>query len=246
MRQPLNPGDPHASRIPLVMVHDHPQPCPYLPGHEARMPLHWPIGEVGPAALDDYMALGYRRSGTFLYRTACHECHACQPTRLDVESLRLSRSLHRVLQRGDSVLEVRVQSPAVDSVRVELLNRHRLERQLASTSGVLDHSDYESFLVETCCDTREISYWLDGAMVALATVDFGAESLSAVYCFFNPDYAKLSLGTYSILSQVRLARSTGRRYLYLGMYVAGNSHLKYKARFRPHQRRIDGRWQSFE
>lgn len=246
MRQPLKSGDTHSSRIPLVMVHDHPQPCPYLPGREARMPLHWPVGPLSPTALDTYMALGYRRSGTFLYRTACDDCRACEPTRLDVASFELSRSLRRVLRRGDAALEVRMQPPQVDAVRVDLLNRHRLQRQLASSNGMLDHSDYESFLVETCCDTRELSYWTDGVMVALATVDFGAESLSAVYCFFDPHFHKLSLGTYSILRQLQIAASTGRRYVYLGMYVAENPHLNYKARFRPHQRRIGGHWQTFE
>lgn len=210
------------------------------------MPLHWPMGVLSPSALDDHMALGYRRSGTFLYRTACHDCRACEPTRLDVESFQLSRSLRRVLQRGNAVLEVEIREPQVDACRVELLNRHRIERQLTSTSGALDHSDYQSFLVETCCDTREMSYWINGVLVALATVDFGAESLSAVYCFFDPGYSKLSLGTYSILRQLDLAASTGRRYLYLGMYVAENPHLNYKARFRPHQRRIGGCWRMFE
>lgn len=246
MRQPLNSRDTHAPNHSLVMVHNHPQACPYLPGREARMPLHWPIRALGPSALDGYMALGYRRSGTFLYHTACDNCRACQPTRLEVKAFKLTRSLRRVLQRGNAVLDVKLQQPQLDAARVELLNRHRCERQLASTTGALDHFDYESFLVETCCDTREMSYWIDGALVAVATVDFGAESLSAVYCFFDPDHGKLSLGTYSILRQLELAAATGRHYLYLGMYVAENPHLNYKARFRPHQRRVGGRWQSFE
>lgn len=245
MRHQLNPADSHIASNALVMIHDQPQPCPYLKDRQARMPLHWPIRTVSPAEFDGYMESGYRRSGTFLYRTRCDGCRACEPTRLEVGSFRWSPSLRRVRDRGDRILNCKLQLPIADRARVELLNRHRNERSLASAGGPLGLADYEAFLVESCCDTRELSYWIQDRLVALATIDLGAESLSAVYCFFDPDYAKLSLGTYSILKQIELAASTSRRYVYLGMYVAENSHLNYKARFVPQERRIEDRWQTF-
>lgn len=245
MRHQLNPVDSPLTSNALVMIHDQPQPCPYLKDRQARMPLHWPIRTVSPAEFDGYMEAGYRRSGTFLYRTQCDGCRACEPTRLDVGTFRWSRSLRRVRDRGDRVLESRWQPPTADRCRVELLNRHRGERGLASTGGPLGLADYEAFLVESCCDTHELSYWIGDRLVAVATLDLGAHSLSAVYCYFDPDHAKLSLGTYSILKQIELAASTSRRYLYLGMYVAENPHLNYKARFVPQERRVDGRWQPF-
>jgi arginine-tRNA-protein transferase len=33
--------------------------------------------------------------------------------------------------------------------------------------------------------------------------------------------------------------------VYLGLYVAENAHLRYKAGFLPHERRIDGEWRRF-
>jgi len=76
--------------------------------------------------------------------------------------------------------------------------------------------------------------------------DRGTTSLSAVYCFWNPAYARLSVGTYSILKQIQLARHWEMDHLYLGLYIADNAHMSYKARFTPHERLIDGRWQRFE
>jgi arginine-tRNA-protein transferase len=70
--------------------------------------------------------------------------------------------------------------------------------------------------------------------------------LSAVYTYFDPQFEKLSLGTYAILKQMQLAENTGRKYVYLGLYVAENQHLNYKARFTPQERLIDGRWVTFE
>jgi arginine-tRNA-protein transferase len=109
-----------------------------------------------------------------------------------------------------------------------------------------DDDEYTSFLVASWNPTTEISYWLGDQLVAVAITDVGAQALSAVYCYFDPSYDKLSLGTYSILTQLRIARQQNMRWLYLGMYVAANQHLRYKARYRPHERWQGGLWRRYE
>ncbi|XZE56337.1 arginyltransferase [Planctomycetaceae bacterium SH139] len=226
----------------LVMVHDQPQPCPYISEQEARMPLCLATKPLTAEELDDCLAAGYRRSGLFLYRTQCVACQACEPTRVAAVDFQISRSQRRVLKRGDRIIRVEMGSPKLDQRRIELLNEHRCSRQLALNRALLDADDYRSFLVEACCDTREFSYWIEDHLVAVAIVDFGATSLSAVYCYFDPQADRFSLGTYSILKQLELALETGRKYVYLGMYVASNQHLNYKANFKPQQRLIGGEW----
>ena len=70
--------------------------------------------------------------------------------------------------------------------------------------------------------------------------------MSAVYTFYDPELTGLSLGTYSILRQVLYCQAHGMDHLYLGFFVAGSAHMKYKSRFRPHERLIDGAWVRFE
>jgi leucyl-tRNA---protein transferase len=79
----------------------------------------------------------------------------------------------------------------------------------------------------------------------VAIVDAGRTSLSAVYCCYDPEFSGVSVGTYSILREVQLCRETGRRYLYLGFFIAQSPHMSYKGRFHPHQRRIAGQWREF-
>src|SRR5665213_963323 len=69
------------------------------------------------------------------------------------------------------------------------------------------------------------------------------EALSAVYCYYDPVLEKLGIGTYSVLKQIELCKSWELRYLYLGLYISDSERMRYKARFLPHQRRIDGAWQ---
>src|SRR5438094_3412173 len=121
----------------------------------------------------------------------------------------------------------------VDSERVRLFNLHRDGRRLSSGESPLDKQSYAEFLTETCCETLELSYWHAGRLVGVAIADAGRESLSAVYCFYDPGFRLLSLGTYSILQQVAFCRGTNRRYLYLGFFIAESPHMSYKARFKP-------------
>ncbi len=105
---------------------------------------------------------------------------------------------------------------------------------------------YRNFLVESCCSTFEIRYVMDGRLVGVAVTDRAQRSLSAHYTYFDPEFAKLGIGTYSILNQIDLCKRWELDYLYLGLYVADNRHMSYKAQYGPHLRLIDGQWHSFD
>nr|WP_261344953.1 arginyltransferase [Roseiconus nitratireducens] len=230
-------------RPPLVVVYDSLQACPYLDGRIARMPLEYPRHPLSPSDLDELLALGYRRSGRMLYRTQCPQCSECVPTRVDVREFQITRSMQRVLNRGERELEFEWAVPTVDSDRVRLFNQHRQQRSLTS-SGPVGPADYHEFLVDTCAETRELVMRHDGEVVAVAVADFGQRSINAVYTHFDPAFARYSLGTLAVLKQIELARQSDRQFVYLGLYVAANSHLNYKQRFRPQQRLLSGQWRT--
>lgn len=229
----------------MLVLQDKTQPCPYLREQTARMPLSWPRGMISPRELDLLLERGYRRSGPLLYRTTCPACRACETTRLDVNAFSLRRSQRRVQNRGDRLLHVQQGFPKIDPQRLELFNRHRAERGLDSGAEPLDAEAVRCFLVETCCQTRELTFWLEGTLVGVATFDVGQTSMSAVYTYFRPDLKRLSLGTYAVLKSIAWAKEKRIRWYYLGFYVAANRHLNYKNRFLPQQRRSTGEWEEF-
>ena len=229
----------------LILILDQESPCPYLPDRIARMPLEMPRERLRASEVDHMLERGYRRSGRFYYHVNCPSCRACQPLRLDVNCVTETTSMRRVQRRGDRAFTLQINPPIVDSARLSLFNRHRNERSLAHGEGDATDFEYESFLVDSCIEVWELSLWLGNQLVAVSVTDVGADSLSAVYCFFDPAHSSLSPGTYAILRQIQLARATNRRWLYLGMYVADNRHLRYKARFYPHQRFVQGNWLDF-
>jgi len=234
-----------------LVVHDALTECSYLPNRMARTPLRYPTGGfVSPEDFDECLAQGDRRSGLFLYRMMCPACRACEPLRLEVAEFRPNQTQRRVLRKGQERIHARLGEPGVSAERVALYNAHRVGRGLARNDRELGAQDYESFLVESCCQTCEIQYRLSddpaAPLIGVAVCDLGVTSLSAVYCYFDPEHERLSPGVFSVLTQLELCRAWGLRYLYLGLYIAESPHMNYKARYLPHERLIAGAWRRFE
>ena len=229
-----------------IVVIDQLHPCSYLPGRTARLPYRHPLEPLDPAEFDSRLSEGDRRTGLFLYRTQCPDCRSCEPIRLDVAKFRPNATQRRIHRRGDELLRVEIGPPVVDRQRVELFNLHRQVRSLDHGDGPVDEESYADFLTNSCCQTWELSYWKDSQLLAVAIADAGRLSLSAVYCYYDPHFRGISLGTYSVLRQIDLCRETGRRYLYLGFYIRESPHMSYKSSFHPHQRLISGAWHDFD
>ena len=234
-------GDP-----PELLIFDEPHECPYLPEQTARLPLRLPIRPLDRLQMADRLARGERRQGRLVYRTACPSCNACEPIRIPVREFAMSRGQRRIYRRGRRLLQVERARPATDSRRVELYNRHKVVRGLMTQDGPISRESYAAALADTCCETFELRYRLEGELVGVAIVDRAQDALSAVYCYFDPDHGALSPGAFSILYLVQLCRHWGLPYLYLGLTIDRCKAMTYKRRYLPHERMIDGHWQRFE
>lgn len=229
-----------------VIAFNSPHPCSYLPERMALLPLRFQRVQVTAEELDACLAAGDRRTGRFLYRTACPQCQACEPIRLDLTTFQPNQTQRREWRKGSELLTVRIGPPVVDDERLRLFSLHqRIRRLKEPEEDVIDEDSYHQFLTDSCCRTLEFSYYHGQVLVAVAIGDVGASALSAVYCFYNPHYRGVSLGTYSVLRQADYCRQMGHRYLYLGFYIAESPHMSYKERFHPHQRLIGGTWRDF-
>lgn len=220
--------------------------CPYLPNRLAVLPFYLTDYRAQPEAFDQALEEGIRRSGIFIYHTQCPGCNACEPIRIPVEDFAPRRRHRRVLKKAEAELRVEIGDPMVDRQRVELYNKHKVGRGLGEPGSEVDLRSLKEFIGITCCDSREFRYYRGDDLVGIAIADVGKEAMSAVYCYFDSDLSDLGIGNFSVLKQIEACRAWGLKYLYLGFYVAGNAHMKYKASYLPHERRIDGEWQRFE
>ena len=92
---------------------------------------------------------------------------------------------------------------------------------------------YRWSCVETCADTRLLEFRVAGQLAAFSILDVGERTASSVYCAWDPDFAALGPGSFSVLWEIDWCRRHGIARYHLGYWIAGNRRLDYKARFGP-------------
>lgn len=225
----------------LQTFESEPRACSYLPAETASL-VYRVMLDVSPEDYERMLVRGWRRFGPMYFRPApCPACSECVSIRLPVFDFRASRGQRRAAQRAQR-LRSQLGPPELDDTRLGLYQRWHDERgeRRGWSMDVMDEERYFHEFAFPHPVAHELTLWDDEVgsepkLVAVSLVDLTAHALSAVYTYFDPDYAALSLGTVQILRQVTLAQKLGRPYLYLGYRVQGCRSSEYKAKFGPHE-----------
>jgi len=219
-----------ASRPRLLLGTEH--RCSYLAGRMARSVFVDPQLALDPPRYGALLDLGFRRSGSYVYRPACGGCQQCRPVRVPVAAFRATRTQRRCLKRN---ADLRLQlEDELDAEHYELYRRYLHARHPGGGMDPEDREAFRSFLASAWGYT-EVMALRDGAgrLLAGGVIDRVPQGLSAVYTYFEPDRPERSLGTFSILAEIGRARALGLPYLYLGYWVPGSTKMDYKRNFRP-------------
>jgi leucyl-tRNA---protein transferase len=78
-----------------------------------------------------------------------------------------------------------------------------------------------------------VLYFEGEKLIAVDLIDILEEGISALYCYYDPDYNHQSLGRYTLLQQIEFARRLKLKWIYLGYYVEGCQSLEYKMNYQP-------------
>jgi arginine-tRNA-protein transferase len=224
-----------------------PSRCGYLPQQQWSLEYEC-VEEMTPAEYEARMQAGWRRFGRMLFHPRCSACRACRSLRVLAGRFTPDRSQRRAWKANTDV-EVRIGPPSVSRAKLDLYDRFHAYR--AQTRGwplhpAKDADSYEDSFVNNPFPILEWCYYLDRRLIAVGYSDLLPQSLSAIYCFYEPDLSHRSLGTYNVLRLLDYAREHGLPYVYLGYYVEGCQSMAYKPRFRPNQILDEtGQWKDF-
>ena len=103
---------------------------------------------------------------------------------------------------------------------------------------------YREFLL---CDWLECSYlnfydFKEQKLVATCVYDTVGDGLSAVYTYFDPEYASYSLGKLAILQLIEIAKKASLDYVYLGYWIKDSRKMAYKGEYRPLECFVNDQW----
>lgn len=225
----------------LKVYTTYPHSCSYLEDQEATTLFVDPRQNVDKSLYSKLSVLGFRRSGTHIYRPHCSSCKACVPARLPVNAFQPRRSQRRIVQRN-SDLQVICSDDICDDEAFDLYYRYICLRHADGDMYPPDREQYETFLSAVWDCTRYYRFYDQGRLVALAVLDELDDGLSAIYTFFEPGEERRSLGAFAILWQVEKARSMGLDYVYLGYWIKGCRKMSYKSQYRPLEVYVNSRW----
>jgi len=224
----------------------YPHKCSYLDDQEAVTLFVDPKHTVDKALYSSLSGIGFRRSGSHIYRPNCEACNACIPTRIPVEEFRMSRGQRRTWNRNQD-LTVEETPSITDDAAYSLYSKYIEQRHADGDMHPPVREQYESFLNNPWNCTAFYRFYAPGdkggrILVAIAVADFLEDGQSAIYTFFDPEQAKRSLGTYTLLWQVENTRKLKLDYLYLGYWIRNCRKMAYKSAYRPLELRINNRW----
>ncbi|MCC4263643.1 arginyltransferase [Oceanimonas baumannii] len=219
-------------------------PCSYLPGRQEQLLVLLDRELLCPEGYEQLLTAGFRRSGSDIYRPRCQACQACESLRIPVASFNPSRSQKRILRHNRDV--TMVLSDTDKPEYFELYQHYIEQRHQDGTMYPASRQQYEGFLLCQWLPPLFLEFHAGNRLIAVAVTDCLSESLSAMYTFYDPAEEHRSLGVFAILSQIRLAQQLNRHWLYLGYQVDDCRKMNYKQHFRPHQRLLDGNWQTMK
>jgi len=214
--------------------------CSYL--EDQKQTMHYKVIDNSCAqSCQNLIERGYRRFGKMYFRPICATCTECQSIKIDAQNFTFSKSAKRVINKAKNI-RTYIQAPTMTQEHINLFDQYHLymrDKKGWNYSKTTPEHYFNSFVSGHGDFGYEVLYYDEDKLIAVDLIDILVDGVSSIYFYYDPDYPQLSLGTYSLLYQVELAKILELPWIYLGYWVEGCKAFAYKPNFQP-QEILDG------
>ena len=205
--------------------------------------------KLTPARYDSFLASGWFRGSVMLYKmdVLCIEkdLFSVVNIRLNLRDYSMKKSLSKLFRRNLTRFRVEINPARVNRDREVLY-----QMQKPKFRGFIHHSlhDYlHAGFFRTVFDTWEVSVYDGERLIAMSYFDKGLKSIASLLGLQDPEYAKYSLGIFTMLIEIEYARSQEMKWYYPGYVLDKESSFNYKLRLGDFEfYNQNKRWVSFE
>ncbi len=215
--------------------------CSYLEDQQAVTLFADPKATIDTELYSSLSAVGFRRSGSHIYRPYCQSCSACIPVRIPVAEFKQRRRHKRIIKANRDV-SVTATSPLLTDEYFDLYRRYIDTRHADGDMYPADIGQFQSFLVDGRPEAIYFEFREQGKLLAVAVADRILDGLSAIYTFFDPDYTDHGPGVYAILWLIEETRRLNLDHVYLGYWIKQCQKMSYKVDYKPTELFINNHW----
>ena len=221
---------PTLDEIKFFLTPEH--ECSYLDDREAITLF---VDPNYPVVMKQYSALaklGFRRSGSNIYRPHCTDCGLCIPVRVPVDEFKPNRSQRRNKKLNQDI-SVSVNDAVFNNEHYDLYRRYMKGRHAGGGMDNDEPENYETLIRANWSLSKLLEFRLDKKLLMVAVIDCFDDGLSAVYTFFDPEYANRGLGVFGVISEIEYVKSLNLDWLYLGYWNPKTNKMSYKSNYQP-------------
>ena len=214
--------------------------CSYLPEKKVRMNYKY-VDHASKTFTTAVINRGWRRFGKYFFHPVCNGCNECKSIRIDVNNYNYTKSQKKSINRNKNT-KIIVQEPKLSTAHIDLYNKYhkfKQEKDDWKHRNISQSEYHENFVAGANDFGKEVLYIVDEKLVGVDLIDVLDDGISSIYFYYDPDYPRLSLGTFSLLYQIKLAKILELPWIYLGYWVDGCKAFAYKPNFQP-QEILDG------
>ncbi|WP_020571150.1 GNAT family N-acetyltransferase [Neolewinella persica] len=202
--------------------------------------------------LDRYLKSGWRPAGQGIYtadflRADDEEIYGCIQVRLPLEGFTFKKRHRKILNKNNQLFRVTYDLAEEPDEELLELNRRYMAVHPDKTREDLDLHVTGEYLVRVL-DTRIVRVYDGDKLVAFSYFDLGAETAYTKAGIYDPDYARFSLGIYTMLLEIAWLSEAGIKFYHPGYVSPRYSVFDYKLQFGDMQYRQvhTGRWLPFD